>query len=374
MSEKNIYIDLSIFRKKEYAERLKEKIWNLAEKIDMEKINIMHVCGTHEHTITYFGIRRLLPEKIDLIAGPGCPVCVVPAGEIDEAIDLAMKDVRVYTFGDMFRVPGSKRSLAQAKAEGGNVTVVYSFLDAIKDFEKNGLEEAVFFGVGFETTAPSFASRLANNMVPEGLKILPAFRITVPVVKHALKAHEYNLQGIISPGHVSTITGARAWSFIAQEFKIPVVVAGFEPIDVLVAIYFILKSIHENEAKIYNEYGRVVRWEGNTIAQRYLKETFETIDGAWRGIGVIPESAWTLNERYEEYNARNTYRIAPKGPDKMPPGCRCADVILGLAKPTDCKLFAKACTPTKPKGPCMVSSEGTCSIWYKYGGHVTQKT
>ena len=375
MNKEDNFIDLSLFRSKEIAANLREKIWKLAEETPQDKINIMHVCGTHEHTITYFGIRRILPHKVNLIAGPGCPVCVVPAHEIDKAIELALEGIKVYTFGDMFRVPGTKQSLANAKAEGGNVEVVYGFLDAIRNYLENDLREAVFFGVGFETTAPSFASQIVRRRVPKGLTILPSFRITVPVVKYALKVHNYDLQGIIAPGHVSTITGAKAWSFISEEFNVPVVVAGFEPIDVLLGVYFILKSIIENKPKIYNEYGRVVRWEGNIIAQRYIQEVFETIDGAWRGIGIIPQSAWVLNKKYGEIDARNKYGIEIIPDEKMPTGCICADVILGLAKPTDCKLFKRYCTPSNPIGPCMVSSEGTCSIWYKYGGHeIIQKS
>lgn len=362
-------INFGVFRDKKYAVSLKEKIKKLADSIELDKINIMHVCGTHEHTITYYGIRKLLPEKVDLIAGPGCPVCVVPAREIDEAIKLALDGIKVYIFGDMFKVPGSRMSLAKARAEGGNVSVVYSFLDAIKDFKNNNVKEGVFFGVGFETTAPSFASQIANGNVPKDLRILPSFRITVPIVKYALKVHKHNLHGIIAPGHVSTITGAGAWSFISNDFNIPVVVAGFEPIDVLLGVYLILKSINEGIPRTYNEYERVVRWEGNLVAKSYIKKVFTEIDGEWRGIGKIPNSAWIPNSDYESYDARKYYNIKIEKSMDTPPGCRCADVVLGLAKPTDCKLFRKVCTPTNPIGPCMVSSEGTCSIWYKYGGH-----
>jgi hydrogenase expression/formation protein HypD len=361
--------DFSKFRDKEIALKLKEKIHRLAEKIPREKIKIMHVCGTHEHTITYFGIRKLLPKNIELIAGPGCPVCVVPASEVDKAVKLALEGITVYTFGDMFKVPGSKLSLAKASARGGKVKIVYSFLDAIKHFKDNNVKESVFLGVGFETTAPSFASPLAEKKVPKGMSIQPVFRITVPITKYALKVHKHDLQGIIAPGHVSTITGASAWSFIAENHGVPVVVAGFEPLDVLLAIYMILKSIEERSPKIFNEYGRVVTWEGNLRAKEYINEVMETVEGAWRGIGVIPDSAWVLNDKYRDYDARFNYDLKVEVDRELNPSCRCAEVVLGLAKPTDCKLFGKPCKPETPLGPCMVSSEGTCSIWYKYGGY-----
>ena len=361
--------DFSRFRDKETAVKLKERIHRLSKRIDRDKIKIMHVCGTHEHTITYFGIRKLIPDNIELIAGPGCPVCVVPASEVDKAIKLSLDNITVYTFGDMFKVPGSKLSLAKASANGGKVKIVYSFLDAVKHFKEKGLKEAVFLGVGFETTAPSFASPLAENKVPHGLRILPVFRITVPITKYALRVHKHDLQGIIAPGHVSAITGAGSWSFIADDHGIPVVVAGFEPLDVLLAIYMILKSIDEGKPEIFNEYGRVVTWEGNLKAKEYIKEVMETTEGAWRGIGVIPDSAWVLNEKYRDYDARFQYDLKVETGRDLNPACLCADVVLGLAKPTDCKLFGKICKPETPLGPCMVSSEGTCSIWYKFGGY-----
>ena len=362
----------SDFRDKKTAKVLREKIVKLAEILSNQiegKINIMHVCGTHEHTITYFGIRNILPENIELIAGPGCPVCVVPASDIDNAIKLALDDIPIYTFGDMVRVPGTKLSLQKANAKGGDVRVVYGFHDAIKDFKKREEKEAVFFAAGFETTAPTFAAPIVENKVPEGLSLLTALRITVPITKYVLSLPQHNIHGIIAPGHVSVITGASEWSFIADELDIPVVIAGFEPIDVLLAVYHILKMIHESNASIVNEYKRIVTWEGNIIAKKYLKEAFSVIRGLWRGIGEIDKSAWVLKEKYSSFDSRELYGLETVETVEMPPACRCADVILGLAKPTDCDLFGSVCNPNNPIGPCMVSSEGTCSIWYKFGGY-----
>ncbi|MGQ4891513.1 MAG: hydrogenase formation protein HypD [Candidatus Njordarchaeia archaeon] len=366
----------SDFRDKKTAKAISEKIEKVAGSLKNtmdEKINIMHVCGTHEHTITFYGIRNILPENIELIAGPGCPVCVVPAEDIDNAISLALDGIPIYTFGDMVRVPGSKSSLYKARAEGGDIRVVYGFHDAIKDFTNRGEKEAVFFAAGFETTAPTFAAPIAEGKVPHGLSLLTAFRITVPITRYVLSLPQHKIHGVIAPGHVSVITGASAWSFLPRESNIPVVIAGFEPIDVLLAIYHILKMIHDSKAEIVNEYKRIVTWDGNVVAKKYLEKAFNVTTGRWRGIGDIKDSAWILKERFSSFDTRVKYNLKQEKSIEMPPACRCADVILGLAKPTDCPLFGSACTPSSPIGPCMVSSEGTCSIWYKYGGYQTFK-
>ena len=347
-----------------------KKIHKIADELrkrGYEKITIMHVCGTHEHTITYYGLRALLPENLNVIAGPGCPVCIVPAREIDEAIKLAKDGIRVLSYGDMYRVPGSRESLAQARAKGANVMVVYSFMDAVRIAGNDNIE-SVFFGVGFETTAPTVASFFVRKKVPKNLYLLPSYRITVPAVRYILQG-DHNLDGIIAPGHVSTIIGASAWSFIAEDYGLPVVVAGFEPVDVLLAILEILKCIRDNKAETINEYRRVVKWEGNLVAKRIINEVFYTADGDWRGIGVIPESRWLLREEFSDFDARKIFNIKVQGSIDIKPGCKCADIILGKALPTDCPYYLKACTPQHPIGPCMVSSEGTCSIWARFGGH-----
>jgi len=362
---------LQPFYRKEYTKAIAKKIHKLAKELKqtgLDEIKIMHVCGTHEHTITYYGIRYQLPEMINLIAGPGCPVCVVPAREIDEAIKLSEEDIEILTYGDMYKVPGTSKSLAKAKTEGAKVGIVYGFLDAINIALKNPNNKYVFFAVGFETTAPTVASHVVEGTIPENLSLLVSYRITVPIVKYVFARKKHNLKGVIAPGHVSAITGSLAWKFIEEKHGIPVVVAGFEPLDVLYAIYKILESLKKGTPQLINEYSRVVKPEGNLIAKRYIAEAFDTVDGAWRGIGIIPESAWILKDKFRQLDARKVYDIEiPKSVDTRP-GCLCAEVVLGEAIPTDCPLFMTACTPENPYGPCMVSSEGTCSIWARYGG------
>lgn len=340
-------------------------------KLGFNKINIMHVCGTHEHTITYYGLRSLLPKNINVIAGPGCPVCIVPAREIDEAIKLSKEGIHVLTYGDMYRVPGSYESLAQARAKGGKISIVYSFLDAIRISEKTN-DETVFFGVGFETTAPTTASLIVNKKIPRNLSILMSYRITAPAVEYVL-SNPHNLNGIICPGHVSTIIGAGAWSFIPDKYELPAVVSGFEPIDVLLSILFILEQLKKGEAKLINEYKRVVRWDGNGVAKKYLRKAFKIVDRDWRGIGIIPNSGWLLREEFSYLDAREKYNVKVDKWIDIRGDCKCADIILGKAIPTDCQYFGKSCTPQHPIGACMVSSEGTCSIWYKYGGAILKR-
>ena len=343
-------------------------LWRKIKSIGIDDVKIMNFCGTHEYTITYYGIRSLMPDGLDLVAGPGCPVCVTPAREVDEAIELS-KVATVLTYGDMYRVPGTRLSLAKARSSGCDVRVVYGFLDAIKIAKKEPEKQFVFFAVGFETTAPTVASHVARRMIPNNMTLLMSYRITVPIMRYILESRRVELHGIIAPGHVSTITGAGAWRFVAEEFGIPIVVAGFEPLDVVIAIYEILKQISEGKASLVNEYNRVVTWNGNIVAKKYIDMAFRPVDGLWRGIGIVPRSVWHLREEFEELDARLKYDIKVGESIDIKPGCRCADITLGLAKPTDCKYFGKACTPEHPIGPCMVSSEGTCAIWFKYGGY-----
>ncbi len=362
------------FQNRNVSRAIVKKIHDIAKKLlkkGFSEIKIMHVCGTHEHTITYYGLRSLLPNNVNVIAGPGCPVCIVPAREIDEAIKLSKEGIMILTYGDMYRVPGSYESLAQARAKGGKVNIVYGFLDAIK-IAKKKREDIVFFGVGFETTAPITAALIFNKKIPDNLSILMSYRITVPAVRYILN-NPHNLNGIICPGHVSAIIGAGAWEFISKEYGLPAVVAGFEPIDVLLAILSILKQIYNGNAELVNEYKRVVKWDGNKIAKKYLDKTFRIVDRDWRGIGIIPNSGWLLRDEFEHLDAREKYQVKVDKWIDIKGGCLCADVVLGKAVPTDCPYFGKSCTPQHPIGACMVSSEGTCSIWYKYGGAMIQK-
>ncbi len=348
------------------ARKLVDRIHDLSRRVD-DKVVIMNFCGTHEHTITYYGIRSLMPANIELVAGPGCPVCVTPSRIIDYAIKLALDEgVIVYTYGDMYKVPGTKYSLAQAKSLGANVRVVYGFNDAVKQ-ARSDRRESVFVGVGFETTMPTVASQIYIGNVPENLAIIPAYKLTPPILKYMLSRGDIRIDGIILPGHVSTIIGVESWLFL--EGIVPSVISGFEPIDVLISIYMILKQLVNHERRVINQYRRVVQFKGNVKARKIMSEVFNIVDTDWRGIGLVPKSGATLADKYSNLNAEMRYHVRIDKSIDVKPGCKCADIVLGKAKPTDCPLFLKACTPERPYGPCMVSSEGTCHIWAKYGGY-----
>jgi len=348
------------FRDATLAGRVVRKIHELAQKKDL--IKICHVCGTHEWAITHFGLRSLLPDNVEVIAGPGCPVCITPASEIDEAIELALKGVVVTCFGDVLRVPGSKSSLLDAKAKGADVRVVYGVGDAVRMAEKNSDKEFVFFAIGFETTAPSTAVEVVNKP-PENFSFLISHRIIPPAMKLLVEMKELNLNGFIAPGHVSTIIGLKPYEIFPQHYHMPIVVAGFEPLDILFGVYMILKQLSEGKPRLENEYVRAVHPEGNVKALKLMKEIFTVIDGNWRGLGIIPSSTLKLNKKYENYDARLKFDVKIKDGVDIQPGCKCHLVIIGKVKPTECPLFMKACTPQKPVGACMVSMEGTCRIW-----------
>lgn len=377
------------------ALKLKETIWKYASAIkEREKcgtIKIMNFCGTHEWTTTRYGLRDLLPPFLDMVPGPGCPVCVVPSYYVDAAVKLAQGGTRVYTYGDSFRLRSARAeypaSLQEVKVDGGDIKIVYSFLDAVKDSRTHG-KETVFFGIGFETTVPSYALALKEGMVPENLKFLNAVRLTPPAMKYTIKLHQERgllpIRGVIAPGHVSTITGAAAWEFLPQAHGLPTVVAGFEPIDVLMAVAQILLMIKEDRPAVKIEYKRLVEWAGNEYAKKLIDEVFEKAYAAWRGIGFIPQSGLKLKgEFFEKHDALKHFCVPDLTPREftythahhgvpwehdLPPRCRCGEVVVGVAKPTDCLLFMKGCSPTNPWGPCMVSTEGACAIWARYGG------
>lgn len=334
-----------------------------------EPIKIMNFCGTHEWTTVHYGIRSILPQNVEMVAGPGCPVCITPASDVDAAVQAAIDGMVLYTYGDAFRLrgKGSPSSLQEAKALGADVRVVYSFLDAVKDAKTHG-KRSLFFGIGFETTAPSYAILFESGGVPENLKFLSACRLTPPSMRYVVDLHErrglFPIRGVIAPGHVSTVIGAAEWEFLPKEYGVPVVVAGFEPVDVLLAVERILRMIREEKPGIEIEYRRLVSWEGNIRAKRAIEKVFKVSDAHWRGLGKIPMSGLVLREEFSEYEITSCDADLP---EKMPSGCKCADVIVGVAKPSDCPLFMSACSPVNPVGPCMVSSEGACSIWARGG-------
>ncbi|MGC8998064.1 MAG: hydrogenase formation protein HypD [Candidatus Bathyarchaeia archaeon] len=350
------------FRDPKLAKRVVEKIHEVAPKRDTVKI--CHVCGTHEWTITHYGLRSLLPQNVEVIAGPGCPVCITPASEIDEAVQLALKGVVVTCFGDVLRVPGSEKSLLDAKAEGADVRVVYSALDAVKMAEKEPDKEFTFFAIGFETTAPSTALEILK-MPPKNLSFLVSHRLIPPAMELLLGIGDLHIDGFIAPGHVSTIIGLKPYEIFPKAYRMPTVVAGFEPLDVLFAIYMVLKQIKDNTARLENEYVRAVSWEGNAKAQELMHKAFQTVDGEWRGLGKLPSSAFKLREEHRTFDAREKFGVKISRGRDLLPGCQCHLVMIGKIEPTECPLFMKACTPQKPMGACMVSAEGTCSIWAK---------
>jgi len=361
-----------LYERNPLAGRVVESIRALGEEVSRELgrvVKIMNFCGTHEWTITHYGLRTLMPGEVELIAGPGCPVCVTPGHYVEGLAKLSFEGVTVLTYGDAYRLPARRGSrygsLAEARAEGGDVRVVYSFLDAIKLARERPSKEHVFFAVGFETTMPSTAQPLVAGAIPDNLIILSAYRLTPPVMKHLLTSvKDVTLDGVIAPGHVSAVIGVNAWSFIPEEHGIPTVVSGFEPLDVLISIHAILRMLRQGKPALINEYSRVATPEGNKQAKKAIREAHEVVDAYWRGVGVIPESGATLRRKYRKHDASMKYGInaQPDFTDVMP-GCKCGEVVLGKAKPTDCPHFMKACTPTKPYGPCMVSQEGTCRIW-----------
>jgi hydrogenase expression/formation protein HypD len=348
----------SAFRDRELARRIKEKIEEIAPS---RPVKLCHVCGTHEWTITHSGIRSLLPGEVSLIAGPGCPVCIVPAREIDEAVWLALNGVTIVTFGDMFRDPGSEMSLEDASSRGADVRVVYSVRDAVSMARREPEREFAFFAIGFETTTPMNAVEISG--CPENLSFIVSHRLIPPAMEFLTELDDLNVDGFIAPGHVSTIIGAGAYRRFPEEYGVPTVVAGFEALDVLMTVYMLLKQMKERKPRLENEYTRAVTYEGNVRAQETIRRVFDVVDGSWRGIGSIPSSTLKLREEYAEHDARERYEI-DVGPGRdIYPGCSCHLVIIGKITPDECPLFMKACTPERPKGACMVSSEGTCRIW-----------
>lgn len=350
------------FRDVTLAKRVVDKIHRLAPK--KGTVRICHVCGTHEWTIAHFGLRSLLPAGVEVIAGPGCPVCIVPASEIDEAVQLALSGLVVACFGDVLRVPGSKMSLLDAKAKGADVRVVYSVGDAVRMAKRESDKDFVFFAIGFETTAPSTAVEALKHP-PENISFLISHRLIPPAMKLLVEMEDLNLNGFIAPGHVSTIIGLRPYEIFPKRYRMPTVVAGFEPLDVLFGVYMILKQLSRGKPLLENEYVRAVRLEGNVKAKKLMNEVFEVVDGGWRGLGTIPSSAFKLREKHEAYDARLKHGVNVQCGVDIQPGCKCHLVIIGRIKPTECPLFMRACTPQKPVGPCMVSIEGTCRIWAK---------
>lgn len=333
-------------------------------------LKFMEVCGGHTHTIYKHGIEDILPPNIDMVHGPGCPVCVLPMGRIDDAIAIARTDGVIFTtFGDMMRVPGSKGSLLDAKADGADVRFVYSPLDALKLANQYPDREVVFFAIGFETTAPSTAVTLLRAQA-EGIKNFSVFcnHVTIiPAIKAILDSPDLRLDGFVGPGHVSMVIGMRPYTFIARNHARPVVIAGFEPLDIVQSVYMLVKQISEDRAEVENQYARVVRPEGNIKALQAMARTMELRPFfEWRGMGFITHSALKLSPEFAAWDAELRFEV-PGIRVADPKACQCGEVLKGVIKPWECKVFGTACTPETPIGTCMVSSEGACAAYYNYG-------
>jgi hydrogenase expression/formation protein HypD len=331
-------------------------------------VRVMHVCGSHERTVGRFGLRSILPEGIELIAGPGCPVCICPAHEVDEAIEIARQGAIVATFGDMLHLPARDGSLADARAHGADVRVVYGPLDAIRLAADNADREVVLFAVGFETTAGPVAAMVDSCPPPPNFSLLVSHRLTAPAVEALLDAGEISIDAVVAPGHVSTIVGRDAWARLPERYGLSTVVAGFEPHDVLLALLMIARQIARGDAVLENEYARVVEPAGNTFALEAIERVFEVGPAWWRGIGEIPGSGLRLRGSVAHLDARERFgvRLTPRA-DDLPRGCSCRSIMLGNLRPPECRLYGKRCTPDNPVGPCMVSQEGTCRIWSTSG-------
>jgi hydrogenase expression/formation protein HypD len=343
---------------------------HIGELAGDRSFKFMEVCGGHTHAIYRHGIEHLLPETVELVHGPGCPVCVIPMGRIDDAIAVAeAPGVLFTTFGDMMRVPGGKGSLLEAKARGADVRVVYSPLDALRIATENPDRDVVFFAVGFETTAPSTAVTLlrARQLRVTNFRVFCNHVTIVPPIRAILESPDLRLDGFIGPGHVSTVIGSRPYRFVAERFGKPFVIAGFEPLDILQAIAMLLSQISDGRCEVENQYSRVVRDEGNTRALAFLAEVFELRPHfEWRGLGFISQSALTLRDEFAAFDAELHYAL-PNVRIADPKACQCGEVLKGVIKPWECKVFGTACTPETPIGTCMVSSEGACAAYYTFG-------
>ncbi len=354
-----------ILRSKEFTDKIISSINRTIKDLN-KRVKLMHVCGTHEHTLSKYGIRPLLPKELEIVSGPGCPVCVCPAADIDKAIELGRRDDTIITtFGDMIRVPATNMSLAELKATGADVRIVYGPNDAVKIAKKNPEKEIIFFAIGFETTVPLIGYEIKSEP-PANFSIICAHKLIPAALELLISIDKLNIDGFISPGHVSTIIGLKPFKLFSDAYHVPNVIAGFEPNDILLAILMLLKQIKNNQFETLNEYSRVVKPEGNIIAQKIIAEVFESVSSPWRGIGRILDGGLTIKEKYEKYDADKKFDIKIEKSMDIPPGCSCHLVMTGKLYPYECKLFRKTCTPLNPIGPCMVSMEGTCSIYYKY--------
>jgi hydrogenase expression/formation protein HypD len=331
------------------------------------KPSFMEVCGSHTMALAKSGVKQCLIDDVQLVSGPGCPVCVTDQKSIDAMIALSEGQNRIIcTFGDMVRVPGSTRTLLDAKTEGKDIRVLYSPVDAIRLAQENPDKEVIFLGIGFETTIPILALLVgqAHSLGLTNFSVWMTTKLVEPILRTLLDAGEVRLDGFLLPGHVSIVLGEDSYQFLVNEYQVSGVISGFEPAELLSGIYKLIDLALRNEAKIINDHRSIVTKEGNQVAQKWMETYFEVCDEAWRGIGMIPNSGLDIKPAFDKYNAKKRYQIKQEEPKKTK--CRCGEVIRGLISPNECPLFGKACKPINPIGPCMVSAEGSCSAYYHY--------
>ncbi len=360
------------FRDPARARALADALARLTRKIGRTPVSVMHVCGSHEQAIAKFGLRATFPKGLNVIMGPGCPVCVTDVPEVDEAVVLAGQGLRVATYGDMLKVPGTVKSLADTQADGAKIHVVYSVSQAV-ELARATDDQVVFFASGFETTAVATAAVILRDP-PPNFSVLSAHKYIPPVMEIVAEMPETRVEGFLAAGHAATITGWGIFERFVERHRIPVVVAGFEPLDILAGLVKLLEVIHDGRPRVENMYPRCVTREGNLRAQEQLWRVFRPVGGRWRGIAHVPNGNLRLRDEWAHLDARRRFRIDVTGlwdyaPSTLVQDCLCGDIMAGIASPTDCGLFGKECVPDTPVGACMVSSEGTCKIWHQYGGH-----
>ena len=337
-------------------------------ELSRKPVQFMEFCGGHTHAILRYGIRQLLPPTVTMRSGPGCPVCVTSARDIDRAIALAqIPEVILATYGDLVRVPGSTTSLERAKATGADVRVVYSSMDAIAIAEQNPNRQVILVGIGFETTAPTVAASILQASLRKvgNYRVLSLLKLTPPVMHALLKSGEINIDGIVCPGHVSVVIGTHPYEDLPVKYNVGCVITGFEPLDILRSVQLLVEQAESNTPCVVNAYSRVVETDGNQVALTMMDKVFEPCAANWRGIGPIAASGLALKPEFEQYDAEVAFHLDIEDTPE-PPGCRCGDILRGAADPSDCPLFAHSCTPEHPIGPCMVSSEGACAAHYQY--------
>jgi hydrogenase expression/formation protein HypD len=360
------------FRDPKRARELATALSTVTAEVGRAPVAVMHVCGSHEQAIAKFGLRAVFPKGLRVIMGPGCPVCVTDTPEVDEGVVLARQGVRIATYGDMLRVPGTLLSLADVQAEGGRIDVVYSVAQAVELARKTD-EEVVFFATGFETTAVATAAAVLAGL-PRNLSILSAHKYIPPAMEIVAEMPETKVEGFLAAGHAATITGWGLFEGFVARHRLPVVVAGFEPLDILAGLVKLVELVRDAEARVLNMYPRCVTKAGNRAAQEALWRVFRPMGGRWRGIAHIPNGNLRLRDEWDAVDARRRFRIDLAGlwdqsPSTLVQHCICGDIMAGVASPEDCRLFGRECLPDTPVGACMVSSEGTCRIWHQYGSH-----